>query len=176
MGLDPSTSVIEAAREHSSADPATAAIEYIGGMSVEEYEGKCEDDKFDAVCILEVLEHTDAPQSLISSASKLLKEDGLLFVSTINKTVKSNLLAVIGAEHLTRMIPPGTHDWSKFLGPGDVRNMCAESGLREVDVKGMVVTVDSLLASEMDATKFRWKLDGEDFDVNWIGCYSVFEK
>ena len=179
-GIDPSEGVIEAAKDHGSEDPVTRDIEYIGGVSIEDYADSINDDdndngnrKFDAVCILEVLEHTSAPQSLIDSASRLLLPGGLLFVSTINKTAKSAALAVVAAEHITRMIPVGTHDWRKFLSPGDVKEMGERAGLREVDVKGMIVTIDSLLCSKLDATKFRWRLDDSDLDCNWIGCYEL---
>jgi len=171
VGIDPSKGVVEAAKNHSARESQTAAIEYQGGTSIESFLANNKGKKFDAICILEVLEHTDNPISLIRSASELLDEKGLLFVSTINKTLKSNLLAVVGAEHITRMIPVGTHEWSKFLSPESVRRMGEECGLSERDRKGMVVTLDSLVFSKFDATKFRWRLDNDDLDVNWIACY-----
>jgi len=167
-GIDPSPSVISAAKNHA---PPSLSLTYVGPTSIEEFQTQTS-AKFDAICILEVLEHTTNPISLISSASKLLHPGGKLFVSTMNKTLKSHLLAILAAEHVARILPVGTHDWSKFLSPEEVESMANDCGMQQAAVSGMIVDIPSLLFSSLDATKFRWRLDPSDVDVNWIGSYT----
>ena len=74
--------------------------------------------QFDAVMGLEIIEHVDQPQQFLKTLGSLTKSDGALFISTINRTPRGYALAILGAEHLTGVIPKGTHDWNKFLTPG----------------------------------------------------------
>ena len=80
--------------------------------------------QFDAVMGLEIIEHVDQPQQFLKTLGSLTKSDGALFISTINRTPRGYALAILGAEHLTGVVPVGTHDWNKFLTPGKT-NSCS---------------------------------------------------
>jgi len=181
--VDPSIQVANAAREHSQHHPLTRSIDYRGGMSVEDLVRELttvDDDGtdanitaadayahlFDLVCVLEVAEHATDPQSLLDSACQLLRPGGMLFVSTLNRTAKSYVLAIAGAEHIMRMVPVGTHTWEKFLSPAEVGDMIIsseESKMEVVDICGMVL--------KLPFVNIVWTLDRNDTDVNWIGAY-----
>ena len=181
--VDPSIEVANAAREHSQHHPLTRRIDYRGGMSAEDLvreltivdadvtdanitAADASAHLFDLVCVLEVVEHATDPQSLLDSACQLLRPGGLLFVSTLNRTAKSYVLAIAGAEHIMRMVPVGTHTWEKFLSPAEVRDLIIsseESKMEVVDTCGMVL--------KLPFVDMRWTLDRNDTDVNWIGAY-----
>jgi ubiquinone biosynthesis O-methyltransferase len=185
--VDPSEQVANAAYEHSQLDPSISnSIDYRGGTSVEdlakevqiqiqtkkESEESSNDLLFDVICILEVIEHATDPNSLIQSATSLLKkptaenpnDGGILFVSTINRTAKSYAIAIVGGEYVTQKLPVGTHNWEQFKSPQEIHSLVGEYGLREVDMSGMVL--------KPPFYDLRWELDGSDVDVNWIGAYS----
>ena len=129
---------------------------------------------FDIITALEVIEHVPNPQSLLNSASSLLKPNGILFVSTINRTLKSYGIAIVGAEYITGKVPVGTHDWNTFWSPEEVERMIvcgsgsgssddAGSNMKQIAVNGMVI--------EPPFINMNWSLDDTDTDVNWIGAY-----
>ena len=187
--IDPSAAVAEVARRHSSHDVATRTIDYRGGTSVEDLAeevlcqgmgdgvGGDDDPRFDAVCVLEVVEHATDPAGLLRSAARLVRPGGILFVSTVNRTAKSYGLTILAAEHLLRMVPVGTHTWSQYLGPAEVGQMVTggsavaaaaadeekSSGMEVLDVCGMVI--------DPPFFTMRWRLDRNDLGVNWIGAY-----
>lgn len=184
--IDPSVEVANAAREHSKHHPLTPSIDYRGGMSVEDLATElCDVDDdvnnddfasapeyhrqlFDLVCVLEVVEHASDPRKLLHNASRLVRPGGVLFVSTINRTAKSYVLAIAGAEHVMRMVPVGTHTWDKFLSPAEVGEMVVTSSspsddFEVMDVCGMVLAPPFF--------NMKWKLDRNDTDMNWIGAY-----
>jgi len=170
IAVDPSQEVAKAAQIHSRRDPKTSNIDYKGGMSVEELAANKEyQSSFDIVCVLEVIEHATDPKSLMQSAVSLLKKPsefgpgGMLFVSTINRTVKSYGIAIVGGEFVTGKLPIGTHDWNKFLSPTEVNGLVKEFGLEEVAKRGMILRPPYF--------DLKWYLDAHDFDVNWIGSY-----
>mmetsp|Transcript_2403 Transcript_2403/g.6327 ORF Transcript_2403/g.6327 Transcript_2403/m.6327 type:complete len:335 (-) Transcript_2403:172-1176(-) len=176
--IDPSEDVAAAAREHSRHDFRTRGINYRGGVSVESLALEVTDEdnehRFDVVCMLEVIEHATDQRSLLEGASWLLKrptpdggQGGMLFLSTVNRTAKSYAVTIVGAEHILRMLPVGTHTWEKYVSPNEADIMVSELGLATVDVSGMVVKPPFL--------DMRWKLDRDDTDINWIGAYS-FER
>ena len=163
--IDPSVPLVESAKQHARKDPQTQSIDYRGGVTIEDLAAASEEEEFDVICILDVIEHATDVDSMLGSASKLLKPDGVLFCSTINKTFKSHLIAILGAEYVMRYLPIGTHDWNLFQSPQDVRERMGRAGLKEVGVNGMVMTNPRL-----DGT-WSWKLDPKDVDINWIGSY-----
>ena len=85
-------------------------------------------EKFDVVLNMEIVEHVDNVDFFLKS-SELLKKNGLMFIATLNKTLKSYLFAIIGAEYVLKWLPIGTHDWNKFLKPGDLINICKNNSL-----------------------------------------------
>lgn len=181
--VDPSRALVEMAQEHArqTGDPRLQTIDYRGGISVEELaqellsdDNKTEKDpKFDIVCCLEVLEHVTNVPSLVQAASSLVKQtsnnsksSGLLFVSTINRTWKSHLLTIVGAEYVMGYVPRGTHNWDQYLAPREVTLIAEESGnMTPVDISGMVLTRPPVCGH------WDWKIDPTDTDVNWIGAY-----
>jgi 2-polyprenyl-6-hydroxyphenyl methylase/3-demethylubiquinone-9 3-methyltransferase len=132
---------------------------------VEEFAQEHSNRKFDIVCLLEVLEHSTDAASLLRAASALLKDDGVLFLSTINRTLKSHLATIIGAEYIMRYIPIGTHNWHDYRSPDEVARLMNHVGVEEVDVSGMVLTKPPIFGD------WSWKLDPTDTDINWIGAY-----
>jgi ubiquinone biosynthesis O-methyltransferase len=176
-GLDPSTKLVEQARLHSSLDPRTRSIEYKGGLTVEEFANENThggNEKYDIVCLLEVLEHVTDIESILGACKQLLKPaTGRLFVSTLNRTLKSHLVAIVGAEYLAGYLPVGTHNWNQFLSPREVHNLMTQCELSQLDVQGMVVT--RLPPLPGIGGEWSWKLDQSDLDVNWIGTYKICE-
>lgn len=113
--------------------------------------------KFDVVTCMEMLEHVPDPASIIKACSKLVKADGHIFFSTINRSPKSFALAIVGAEYLLNMVPKGTHEYAKFIRPSELEAWAREAGLHLDNIKGM--TYNPLLQS--------YKL-GEDVGVNYL--------
>ena len=87
-------------------------------------------EKFDVILNMEIVEHVENIKLFLKSSSNLLKKNGIMFVATLNKTLKSYLLAIIGAEYVLGWLPIGTHDWEKFVKPKDLENI-----LKNYDLK-----------------------------------------
>ena len=86
---------------------------------------------------MEIIEQVDDVNFFIKRSSSLLKKDGLMFIATINKTFKSYLFAIIGAEYVLKWLPIGTHDWQKFLTPADLIKVCKKNNLLVEKLDGM---------------------------------------
>ncbi|TNC82447.1 MAG: bifunctional 3-demethylubiquinol 3-O-methyltransferase/2-polyprenyl-6-hydroxyphenol methylase [Oleiphilus sp.] len=112
---------------------------------------------YDTVTCLEMLEHVPNPQSVISACAKLLKPGGNLFLSTINRNPKSYLFAIVGAEHILKLLPKGTHEFQKFIRPSELSSFVRAAGLDFVDLCGM--TYNPFLK--------QYKL-GNNVDVNYL--------
>ena len=93
--------------------------------------------KFDVILNMEIVEHVEDIHFFINSCSKLLKKNGLMFVATLNKTLKSYLFAIIGAEYVLRWLPIGTHDWEKFVKPEDLKKILNKNNLKLERLDGM---------------------------------------
>jgi 2-polyprenyl-6-hydroxyphenyl methylase/3-demethylubiquinone-9 3-methyltransferase len=115
---------------------------------------------FDVCTCLEMLEHVPDPGSTIQACADLVKPDGDVFFSTINRNPKSYLLAVVGAEYLLRMLPRGTHEYAKFIRPSELDAWARAAGLQLQDLTGM--TYNPLTR--------EYKL-GRDVDVNYLAWY-----
>ena len=96
-------------------------------------------ERFDAVLNMEVVEHVADPQGYLTACQELLKPGGLMICSTINRNPKSYLMAIVGAEHVMRWLPKGTHEWSKFITPDELYDLIRKAGLTPVDRKGFRV-------------------------------------
>lgn len=113
--------------------------------------------EFDIVTCLEMLEHVPDPASIVSAAASLLKPDGQLFFSTINRNPKAFVLAIVGAEYVLNLLPKGTHEYKKFIKPSELASAVRANQMEVVDVTGM--TYNPL-------TK-NYRL-GRDVDVNYL--------
>ncbi|HCM83485.1 MAG TPA: 3-demethylubiquinone-9 3-O-methyltransferase, partial [Rhodospirillaceae bacterium] len=91
------------------------------------------------ITALEILEHVADPPTLVKTAAQLLKPGGKIIFSTINRTVKSMLIAKIGAEYIANLVPHGTHDWHKFIQPAELAEYCEAAGLQVEDIIGLVI-------------------------------------
>jgi 2-polyprenyl-6-hydroxyphenyl methylase/3-demethylubiquinone-9 3-methyltransferase len=112
---------------------------------------------FDVVTCLEMLEHVPDPGSVIKACERLLKPGGHLFLSTINRNPKAWLFAIVGAEHILKMLPKGTHEYKKFIKPAELSRYVRQAGLAFQDITGM--TYNPVLK--------EYKLD-RDVDVNYL--------
>ncbi len=113
--------------------------------------------KFDVILNMEIIEHVEDINFFIKSCSKLLKKNGLMFVATLNKTFKSYVFAIIGAEYVLRWLPIGTHDWEKFVKPEDLKNILNKNNLKIEKIDGM----------NFDIFKDEWNIS-KDTSINYI--------
>jgi 2-polyprenyl-6-hydroxyphenyl methylase / 3-demethylubiquinone-9 3-methyltransferase len=116
--------------------------------------------KFDVILNMEIIEHVEDINLFIKSCSKLLKKDGLMFVATLNKTLKSYVFAIIGAEYVLRWLPIGTHDWEKFVKPNDLKKILSENNLKLEKLDGM----------NFNMIKDEWSIS-RDTSVNYISKF-----
>ena len=116
--------------------------------------------KYDVILNMEIVEHVRDLNFFIKSSSHLLKKNGVMFIATINKTLKSYLLAIIGAEYILNWLPVGTHDWFKFVEPQKLENLCNKNNLQLSEIKGLKYNII------MD----KWGLS-EDTSVNYISKF-----
>jgi len=93
--------------------------------------------QFDVVTCMEMLEHVPDPASVIAACAKLVKPDGWVFFSTLNRNPKSYLFAVLGAEYVLNLLPRGTHDYAKFIKPSELAQSCRHAGLNVTDLIGL---------------------------------------
>ncbi|MFN3483425.1 bifunctional 2-polyprenyl-6-hydroxyphenol methylase/3-demethylubiquinol 3-O-methyltransferase UbiG [Rhabdaerophilum calidifontis] len=150
-GLDLAPASIAAARQHAEA----------GGLSIR-YEARAVQDlpaepAFDAITMLEIVEHVPDWPALIREAALRLRPGGMLVASTLNRTLKAYALAIIGAEYVLGWLPRGTHDWERFVTPDELDDAFRAAGLAPRERRGMVF---SPLAGE-------WRL-AADCDVNYL--------
>ncbi|WP_425050981.1 bifunctional 2-polyprenyl-6-hydroxyphenol methylase/3-demethylubiquinol 3-O-methyltransferase UbiG [Psychromarinibacter sp. S121] len=115
-------------------------------------------EQFDAVLNMEVVEHVADPLSYLSACKTLLKPGGLMVCSTINRNPKSYVMAIIGAEHVMRWLPKGTHDWNKFITPDELFDLLRNAGLDPVDRKGFV----------FNPLGWSWSISDKDLSVNYV--------
>ena len=130
-GIDASIKNINIAKLHAKQN--NLKINYICS-SPENLKSK---KKYDVILNMEVVEHVKDLSLFIKSSACLLKKDGIMFIATINKTFKSYLFAIIGAEYVLRWLPIGTHDWEKFVKPEYLKNICKKNSLKLKKIDGM---------------------------------------
>jgi 2-polyprenyl-6-hydroxyphenyl methylase/3-demethylubiquinone-9 3-methyltransferase len=151
-GIDPAAGNIDVARAHAA--PQGLAIEY-RAVTAETLVG--EGASFDAVLAMEVIEHVPDQAAFVATAAALVRPGGLLIMSTLNRTLKSFALAIVGAEYVLRWLPKGTHKWERFLTPDELARMVRRNGMRVIDRAGIVYNP---LAG-------KWRLSSET-DVNYM--------
>ncbi len=96
-----------------------------------------ESQSFDVVSCLEVIEHVPDPGQLIKACSDLLKPDGQMFLSTLNRNPRSFITAIVGAEYIFNILPKGTHEWAKFIKPSELERFMRDAGVKLIESKGM---------------------------------------
>ena len=116
--------------------------------------------KFDVILNMEIIEHVEDINFFINSCSKLLKKNGLMFVATLNKTLKSYVFAIIGAEYVLRWLPIGTHDWEKFVKPEDLKKILGKNNLKLEKLDGM----------NFNIIKDEWSVSS-DTSINYIAKF-----
>ena len=116
--------------------------------------------KFDVILNMEIIEHVENVNFFLKSCSKHLRKNGLMFVATLNKTLKSYVFAIIGAEYILRWLPIGTHEWEKFVEPKDL-----VSSLKKINF-----SLENLDGVKFDILRDKWKLSS-DKSVNYIAKF-----
>ncbi|MCB2134771.1 MAG: bifunctional 2-polyprenyl-6-hydroxyphenol methylase/3-demethylubiquinol 3-O-methyltransferase UbiG, partial [Rhodobacteraceae bacterium] len=115
-------------------------------------------ENFDVVLNMEVVEHVADPLGFLDTCRQLLRPGGLMICSTLNRTAKSFLAAIIGAEWIMRWLPKGTHDWAKFITPDELFALLGNAGLEPVDRKGFV----------FNPISWQWSISDRDLSVNYV--------
>jgi len=113
--------------------------------------------KFDVILNMEIVEHVEDIDFFIKESSKLLKKNGIMFIATLNKTLKSYLFAIVGAEYILKWLPIGTHEWGKFIKPSELVNITKKNNLTLNKLDGMTFNI-------LDDT---WKVS-DDTSINYI--------
>lgn len=132
-GIDLAPQVIEVARLH--LHESKLAIKYECTDIVVKAQNAPQ--HFDVVTCMELLEHVADTETIIKNCAKLVKPNGIIFFSTLNRNLKSYLLAILMAEYILKLIPKGTHDYQKFIKPSELQQMLAVYGLTIIDIKGL---------------------------------------
>ena len=152
VGADPAEENIAAAIEH--ADQSSIAIDYRATTAEALAEAG---ESFDIVLAMEVVEHVVDVKAFIATCASMVRPGGMMFAATLNRTLKSFALAIVGAEYVLRWVPRGTHQWDKFVTPAELERAYERAGL---DVTGERGVIYNLLAD-------RWQLSS-DLDVNYM--------
>ena len=153
-GIDASDKNIKIAKVHSKKNKLK--INYLCSSPEKLKIGK----KFDVILNMEIVEHVEDIDFFLKSCSKLLKKNGLMFVATINKTLKSYVFAIVGAEYILRWLPIGTHEWEKFVKPEDLKKILMKYDLSLNKLEGM----------NFNIFKDEWSIS-KDLSVNYIAKF-----
>ena len=157
LGIDLAAKPLKVAQLH-ALEAGTPSVEY-REIAAEALAEQCP-AQFDMVTCMEMLEHVPDPSSIVHACAALVKPGGWLFFSTLNRNAKSFLFAIVGAEHVLKLLPKGTHEYAKFIRPSELAQWCRSSGLALNDTRGM----------EYNPITRRYWLSG-DTSVNYmIAC------
>jgi 2-polyprenyl-6-hydroxyphenyl methylase/3-demethylubiquinone-9 3-methyltransferase len=154
VGIDASKKNIEVAKLHAKKNKLKIDYKI---TSPEKLKTKL---KFDVILNMEIVEHVEDINFFIKESSKLLKKNGIMFIATLNKTLRSYVFAIIGAEYILKWLPIGTHDWEKFVKPADLINVSKKN---------------NLILKKLDGMKFNildnsWQVSN-DISVNYISKF-----
>ena len=154
VGIDASKKNIEIAKHHLKKS----------GLNVEYYCASPENfdykDKFDVILNMEIVEHVENVEQFIKACTNFMREDGRMFIATLNQTLKSYLFAILGAEYILKWLPIGTHDWNKFIKPRDLEKICRASSLK----------LDTINGVKFNPISNEWKLSNDN-SINYITKY-----
>ena len=154
-GIDASEKNIQVAKLHAKKN--NLKINYLTASP----ENLKTDRKFDVILNMEIIEHVEDVDIFLKSCSSLLKKEGIMFVATINKTLKSYLFAIIGAEYILRWLPIGTHEWDKFIDPNDLIKISKKYNLQLQNLDGM----------KLNIITDKWSISS-DKSINYIGKFN----
>tara|TARA_Y100000768_G_scaffold245481_1_gene186125 strand:+ start:615 stop:1325 length:711 start_codon:yes stop_codon:yes gene_type:complete len=153
-GIDASDNTIGVAMSHSR--KIGSDVKFLKN-TIEDFKSSHPDEKFDVITCLEMLEHVPSPADIVRICSEMLKDDGDIFFSTINRNPRSYLFAILGAEYILNLLPKGTHDYEKFIKPSELAKWIRESDLSTKEVVGL---------SYNPLTGNYWL--GKDIQVNYM--------
>lgn len=153
-GIDAVEKNINIALLHAVRDPVTASIDYRCTTAEQLVQQR---EHFDAVISLEVIEHVADPQEFVKSLAELTVDNGAVFISTINRTIRSYFMAIVAAEYILGWLPRGTHDWSNLITPVELVLLIKRASISVHEVAGLVY----------DPLRNDWRLS-DDTDVNYI--------
>lgn len=157
FGIDAGQENIAVATNHAAKNKLS--INYIN-KKLENFIPDEHPKQFDVICALEIIEHVENYHIFLDNLNQLLAPNGLLFISTINRNIKSYALAIIAAEYLLKWVKPGTHNWNKFIKPHEIiRPMMDEYKYKLIKAQGM----------HFNLLKSQWSLNN-DLGVNYIIC------
>ncbi len=158
LGIDAAGPAIDAAKAHAAlADPAQTPDRRLAYRAGAAEDLLAEGQRFPVVVSLEVIEHVPDPAAFVRVLAGLLEPNGLLILSTLNRTSRSFLIAKLGAEYVLRLLPIGTHTWSKFIPPAALATMLRSAGLRVAATAGLAPR----------STSGDWRI-GRDLGVNYL--------
>lgn len=152
VGADPSANNIEVGKLHAAKTGVTVDYRCTTAEALADA-----GERFDIVLAMEVVEHVADVGLFLRRCAEMVKPGGLMVTATLNRTLKSFALAIVGAEYVLRWLPRGTHQWDKFITPRELQAALEKSGLRVIDERGVVY---NLLAD-------KWQLS-RDMDVNYM--------
>jgi 2-polyprenyl-6-hydroxyphenyl methylase/3-demethylubiquinone-9 3-methyltransferase len=132
-GIDAGQENIRVAKAHAAQQKLDIDYRAVTAESLAE-----KGEKFDVVTALEIIEHVSDIDLFIQSCCSLVKKDGMIIFSTLNRTPKSFLLGIVAAEYILRWLPAGTHDWKKFVRPSEIAQRLEDNGFRVTDIQGLV--------------------------------------
>jgi len=150
-GIDPIKKNIEVAKHHLK--KSKLKIKYYN-ISPEKFNSK---NKYDVILNMEIVEHVENIDFFIKQSSNFLKKSGIMFVATLNQTLKSYIFAIVGAEYILKWLPIGTHDWEKFVKPPELIKICKKNSLILKNIDGMT----------FNPITDKWNIS-EDKSVNYI--------
>jgi len=154
IGIDASLNNVEAAKLH--AKKMNLNIDY----NVNTPENI--NTSYDVILCLEIIEHVSDVNLFIKSCEKILKKNGIIFFATLNRTIKSFVYAIVGAEYILNWLPKGTHNWNKFIKPSEITSICSKLNLKLVDKVGFTYSI----------LQRSW-FQGNMLDINYI---TIFKK
>ena len=131
IGIDPSVKNIKVAKHHLKKSKLN--IKYYS-LSPEKFKSN---NKFDVILNMEIVEHVENVDIFIKQSAKFLKKSGIMFIATLNQTLKSFLFAIVGAEYILKWLPIGSHDWQKFIKPAELIAICKKNSLNLKSLDGI---------------------------------------
>ena len=156
LGIDLSEQVLDAARSHARSRDLAVDYRCVSAEAL----SREQPGRFDVVTCMEMLEHVPDPASVVRSCASLVRPGGRVFFSTLNKKLKSYLLAIVAAEYVLRMIPRGTHQFETFIRPSELSAHARRAGLELIALRGV----------SYNPLSDRFQL-GDDLDVNYLAAF-----